>query len=182
LYVDLTMDEILRERPQFSIKSSESQTVNGVAQGHDGRHADTVCVDAPHPELNGNDDWIDILILSWILLLCRGSLEQSTEDLTWGFSGFIPETSSPALTLQGGLNDVVTSETESISTALERIRMLRSSACEIVGDHARVDFVFAALHKTDVSFYEYNISVAPRIRADRLSEEWTPIFDRCQGR
>jgi hypothetical protein len=159
--LNLTMDELLRDRPRFSTTSSETQMVNGTTKGEDGRHADTVCIDSFHPELKGDDHRIDILILSWVLLLCRRSLEQNPEDLAWGFASFVPGSSLPAKTMQGGISDVVTSETESISAALEQTRRLRSSACEVQGGNASVEFILAASHKTDVSSHRHKISVAP---------------------
>lgn len=131
------MDRLLRKKPSFS---------NNLAEYPKSSDEDVAQIDGFFVEIPDlSEGRADYLILAWLLLLHRGSLEQSS-DFTWGFSSFAPEDDAAVEQLTGTVNDVISSEGSRISDKLEPIRKLRSGHDGTRGK----DMILAALHEEEV--------------------------------
>lgn len=68
----------------------------------------------------------ELLVLTWVLLLYRGSVQSDDGGFSWATSTL--QTTSTAETQGGALSDVIKAETDLLYTALEGIRVLRKTS------------------------------------------------------
>lgn len=102
-------------------------------------------IDIPGLSSKEKNHQIDALILAWALLLSRGSLEQSPEELNWGFAAFAGD--ACVQKVSASVSDVGISDADQISEKLETVRRIRGQSAD------GKEFVLAAACKADVSHY-----------------------------
>lgn len=145
------MEQLLsRKKSDFSNPLSVYNVADRLNNANnDESQTDGFYIDLKSLNLKSGDDQIDRLILAWLLLLQRGSLQQSGDNLTWGAAVFQPEKEAPTKTLSAKVNDVIGSDVDTISENLDTIRTLHTLRDRRV-DRDEYEITLAALHEIDV--------------------------------
>lgn len=136
------MEPLLLQRGAFEQPLHEHTSLD-LADTKDG--ANDFQIDVPSLSSKEPNDQIDALILAWVLLLYRGTLEQGAEELDWGFASFATG-DAPVHKVSASVSDVSLSDADQISEKLEAIRKIHGSETAAVND-----FILAAVSKADVN-------------------------------
>lgn len=131
------MEALLLQRGNFH-HLPEHASLDLADPKNDGFH-----IDIPALSSKEKDNQIDALILAWVLLLCRGSLEQSPDELNWGFAAFRGDECVQKVSTT--VSDVGISDADQISEKLETVRIIRGESADAN------EFILAAASKADVS-------------------------------
>lgn len=136
------MEQLLLRRGDFSKALPQCQSIN--LADNDDAQISGFQIDLPALSSRESEGRVDALILAWVLLLYRGSFDQGSEELDWGYASFGGQ-DTPVQKITAAVNDGSVTDTDQISEKLEAIRKLRTSQAGEVNE-----FVLAASSKADV--------------------------------